>query len=181
MKQFVVLLLLAVPMSVISQTLVSYNKTDDRDLSDYKTFKVLDFKVETHPEFEPKREGLNTLISEIKRQMMARGYVEDAENAELVLNIGVKITKETQTRETDIRDAPMYIGQRSYSWSSEEIVVGTYDEGTVILDVVDAANETLVWQAVASGVLVKKQEKNKKKIIRGVEKLFKKYPVKPSK
>ena len=164
-----------------AQVLVSYNKSDDTDLSAFKTFQVLGFKVETHPEFEPKRQGLNTLIQEINNQMMARGYAKDTENAELILNVGVTITKEQQTRETDIRDAPMYIGQRNYSWKSEEIVTGTFNEGTVTLDVVDKASNTMVWQAVVSSVLSEKREKNTKKIIRGVNKLFKKYPVPASK
>jgi len=181
MKKFVVILFLAIPLSGFSQILVSYNKTDDTDLSSFKTFKVLGFKVETHPEFEPKRQGMNTLIQEINNQMMARGYVRDDENADLILNIGVTITKEQQTRETDIRDAPMYIGQRNYSWKSEEIVTGIYNEGTVTLDVVDKANNTMVWQAVVSSVLAEKREKNTKRIIRGVQKLFKKYPVSASK
>jgi hypothetical protein len=164
-------------MGVMSQVLVSYNKTDDTDLAKFESFNVLGFKVETHPEFEPKRQGLNTLIQEINNQMMARGYVKDEDNADLILNIGVSITKEQQTRETDIRDAPIYMGQRNYSWKSEEIVTGTFNEGTVTLDVVDKANNTMVWQAVVSGVLAEKREKNTKRIIRAVNKLFKKYPV----
>ena len=174
------LLLLWVSYST-AQVLVSYDKSTDTDLSAFKTFNVVGLEVKTHPEFEPRRDGLNLLINEIKKQMMLRGYAQNLENPELILNIGVSIKKETQTRETDFRDAPMYIGQRSYSWSSEEIVVGTYDEGTVTLDVVDSGNNAMVWQAVVQGVILEKQVKNRKKIVRGVQKIFKKYPVKPIK
>ncbi len=70
------------------------------------------------------------------------------------------------------------MGQRNYHWESEEIVIGHYKEGTVTLDLVDANKNKMIWQAISGGVVSEKREKNKKKIVRGVQKLFKKYPVK---
>lgn len=166
--------------SASGQVLVSYNKTDDTDLAGFKTFQVYSLDVKSYPEFEPNKEGLNLLITEINKQMEMRGYTKVKENPDLLINIGVVISKEQQTRETDIRDAPAYIGQRNYHWESEEIVIGTYTAGSVALDIVDTSTNEMLWQAVCSAVLAeKKREKNKKKIVRGVAKLFKKYPVKP--
>jgi len=162
-----------------SQILVSYDKADDTDFTAFKTFQVYSLDVKSYPEFKPNEEGLNLLISEINKQMELRGYQKVKESPDLLINVGVVITKEQQTRETDLRDAPAYIGQRNYHWESEEIVVGTYIEGSVILDIVDTSTDEMIWQAVSKGVLAeKKREKNKKKIAKGVEKLFKKYPVK---
>ena len=109
--------------------------------------------------------------------MVARGYEKVSENPDLIINLGINITKEEQTMETDIRDAPRYIGQRNYHWESEEIVIRRYTEGTVTLDLVDATENEMIWQAVSTGTLEKKREKNKKKIVRAAQKLFKKYPV----
>jgi hypothetical protein len=162
-----------------AQVLVSYDKADDTDFATFKTFQVYALDVKSYPEFEPKKEGLNLLITEINKQMEMRGYQKVKENPDLLINIGVVISKEKQTRETDIRDAPKYIGQRNYHWESEEIVVGTYIEGSVVLDMIDAKTEEMIWQAVSKGVISdKKREKNRKKITKGVAKLFKKYPVK---
>lgn len=178
MKKINVLLLCLVFINVgYSQTLVSYNKADNVDFSTFKTFQVYSLDVKNTPEFEAKKEGLNLLIGEIFNQMISRGYQKVKENPDLIINVGVDITKKTQTRETDIRDAPMYIGQRNYKWESEEIVVRKYTEGTVTLDIVNHANNELIWQAISSGILEKKREKNQKKIIKGVKKLFKKFPV----
>lgn len=179
MKKLLMLLLFALPLSVMSQVLVSYNKASDTDFTAYKTFQVYKLEVNDTIQFEPQREGLNLLITEINKQMELRGYQKVKENPDLLINVGVVITKEQQTRETDLRDAPAYIGQRNYHWESEEIVVGTYIAGSVILDIVDTGADEMIWQAVSKGVLAeKKREKNKKKIAKGVEKLFKKYPVK---
>lgn len=161
-----------------SQNLVSYNKSDNVDFTKFKTFQVYSLDVKNIPEFEPKKAGLNLLIEEINKQMNARGYKKVKENPDLIINLGVNITSEVQTRETDIRDAPKYMGQRNYHWESEEVVVQKYTEGTVTLDLVDTHKNEMIWQAVSSGTLSKKREKNKKKIVKAVQKLFKKYPIK---
>ena len=100
------------------------------------------------------------------------------ENPDLLINLGVTLSREKQTRETSIQEAPRYMGSRNYHWESEEIVVRNYVSGTVTLDIVDNHKNEMIWQAVAKGVVEKKQEKNKKKIVKVTEKLFKKYPVK---
>ena len=160
-----------------SQNLISYDRSEGVDFSKYKTYQIYSLDVKNIPEFEPKKTGLNMLLEEIHKQMVARGYEKVNENPELLINLGVTITAEVQTRETDIRDA-RYMGQRNYHWESEEIVIGHYKEGTVTLDLVDANKNKMIWQAISGGVVSEKREKNKKKIVRGVQKLFKKYPVK---
>jgi hypothetical protein len=82
------------------------------------------------------------------------------------------VEEKVQTRETTIRDAPMYMGQRNYSWQSQEVPVGTYEEGTVTVDLVDRKKNERVWEGVASSVIVKKDEASQKNIADGAEKLF---------
>lgn len=173
------LIILLFPALMHSQILISYDKSEDVDFSKYKTFQIYSLDVQSIPEFEPKETGLNLLVVEINKQMVNRGYEKVKENPDLIINLGVSIDKKEQTRETDIRDAPMYIGQRNYHWESEEIVIRRYNEGTVTLDLVDASSDEMIWQAVAAGALEKKREKNQKKIVKAAQKLFKKYPVKP--
>ena len=178
MKYFLFLSLsLALAYQGYSQVLVSYDKAEGLDLSKYTTFQIHKLDVNHLPEFEPRKEGLNQLIGAITNEMETRGFEKVSGNPDLFLNIGVKITEEVQTRETDIRDAPVYMGQRNYSWKSEEIVVNTYNEGTVVLDIVDTEKNEMIWQGVVKGVLSQKRSKNEKRINRAVEKLFKKFPV----
>jgi hypothetical protein len=182
MKKLVLIALVCtLPLALHAQVLMSYDKTEGVDFTAFKTFKVYSLDVNADPDLEPKREGLNYLVEEVNRQMVARGYQKVMDNPDLLINLGVTIAREQQTRETDISDAPMYIGQRSYHWESEEVVVRNYTSGTVVMDLVDAGNNEMVWQAVSKGILSSKQEKNKKVIQKGVQKLFKKFPVKVSK
>ena len=70
------------------------------------------------------------------------------------------------------------MGQRNYKWESKEVVIGTYTEGTVTLDLVDTENEKMIWQVVGASVLSEKRDKNRKRIIKAVKKMYKKFPVK---
>jgi hypothetical protein len=160
-----------------SKDQVSYSKIDNIYFSKFKTFQVNSFDVKHIPKFEPKKEGLNLFIEEINNQMISRGYEKVKENPDLIINIGLVITKETQTRQIDFRDAPVYIGQRNYHWESEEVVVRRYAEGTVTMGIVSSKNNEMIWQALSSAILKKKREKNTKKIVKGVQKLLKKFPV----
>jgi len=180
-KLSVVYLLLVIPFLGMSQLLVSYNKAPKVDFNKYKTYQVYGLNVTTIPEFEPKKESINFLISEIGKQMAARGYQKVKEKPDLILNIGVVISAEQKTRQTDIRDAPIYIGQRNYHWESEEIVVQNYNAGTVILDIVESENNKLIWQAVSKGMISGSIDTNLSRITKAVKKMYNKYPVKVKK
>ncbi|MGB5203902.1 DUF4136 domain-containing protein [Eudoraea sp.] len=180
-KLSVVFLFWSIPFLVMSQVLVSYNKAAKVDFKKYKTYQVYGLNVTTIPEFEPKKESLNFLITKIDEQMSARGCQKVKENPDLILNIGVVISAEQKTRQTDIRDAPRYMGERNYHWESQEIVVQNYNEGTVILDVVESENNKLIWQAVSKGMISASIDTNLSRITKAVKKMFNKYPVKANK
>jgi hypothetical protein len=175
---FSTILFFLFPVLVFSQTIVSYDKAKDVDFSKYKTFQIYSLDVKSIPEFEPKKSGLNLMLLEIVKHMESRGFTKVQENPDLIINLGVSIVSKKQTRETNIGEAPLYMGQRNYKWESKEVVIGTYTEGTVTLDLVDTQNEKMIWQVVGASVLSEKREKNRKRVIKAVKKMYKKFPVK---
>jgi hypothetical protein len=180
-KNIALCLLFVLPFLSNSQLLVSYKKDPKVNFKKYKTYQVHSLNVKTVPEMEPRKESINFLLNEIGKQMNARGYQKVNENPDLMLNIGVVISAEQKTRQTDIRDAPTYMGQRNYHWESEEIVVHEYHAGTVVLDIVDAAQGKMIYQAVTKEVISPSTDTNKTRIIKAVKKQFKNYPVKVKK
>jgi len=90
----------------------------------------------------------------IAGNMTSKGLVK-SDTPELMVNLSVQLQEKTQTRTTDFRTdgLPRYMGQRRYSWKSEEIEVGKYQEGTLILDVIDTKNDRLVWRSGIKGIL----------------------------
>lgn len=54
--------------------------------------------------------------------------------------------------------------------------VNEYRVGTVVVDIFDAKNKKLVFRGVGQDEISDKPEKNEKKLQKGVEKMFKKFP-----
>lgn len=120
-------------------------------------------------------EEMNLIKAEIAQQLEQRGLSRSPQ-PDLLVNIGAVVEEKVQTRETNIRDAPIYIGQRRYHWQVEEREVSRYQQGTVSLHLIDRDENRLMWRGVAEGVIPKDREKRLNRIETGVKELFDKVP-----
>jgi len=68
------------------------------------------------------------------------------------------------------------MGQRNYHWEVEEVVVGVYKVGTISVEMVDTEADNAVWEESSSNVL-RKQKNARKRIDKGVARIFKKFDV----
>ncbi len=161
--------------SCSSVAVLHHDKSPATDFSQYKTFGFYKVDVKNETLLRTRSEGLDLLKSNIRREMEQRGYVYDENNPDLRINLGIIMEDEVQTRETDIRDAPVYMGTRNYYWQSEEVVVREWQKGTVVVDMVNPDDE-LIWEGIVSGALVSNPGKMDKRIDEAVQKLFKKFP-----
>lgn len=155
-------------------------KTEKAAGADFSTYKTFDFyKVETSgdtdsPQFH---ENIEKLENAIALKLQKYGYLLSKTNPDLLVNIGVVIRQEVQTRQTDFRtDAPRYIGQRKYSWKSQEVELGRYREGTVSIEMVDRKQNFMVWQGAIQDIIPQKTARLERTIKKGVDKLFSSYP-----
>ncbi len=181
MKQVSFMLLMAVTFCACSTTKVlKTEQADNVDFTKYKTYNFYELTAsgDTISANYPKNVAL--LEKAITAQLQQRGYTQSSSNPDLLINIGIVVQEKIQTRQTDFRtDAPKYIGQRNYSWKSEEIETGRYREGTVTLHVVEAAQHKLIWKSGISDIIPEKESKTESVINEGIRKLFLKYPVSP--
>ena len=155
-------------------------KTEKAEGADFSTYKTFDFyKVEARGDTNSQRfnEGIEKLEDAIAIKLQKFGYLLSKTNPDVLINVGIVVSEQVQTRQTDIRtDAPRYIGQRRYSWKSQEVEVGRYRQGTVTVDMVDRKQNKLVWQGTIEDIIPQKDAKLEKTIKKGVEKLFASYP-----
>jgi hypothetical protein len=160
-----------------SPVYVPYSKqVAERDLSDYKTFKFSEMQVENESSWQPQAQNLEQVQQMIATELERRGISQVESDPDLLVNLGVVFSDEVQTRETDIRDAPMYMGSRNYHWESQEVVVREYQEGTLMMDVVDADNEEMIWQGAVKSTMTSNREKMQKRVEAGIDQLFKSFP-----
>ncbi|MFD2570864.1 DUF4136 domain-containing protein [Spirosoma soli] len=174
----VTLLLLGVVLVGCSPYRIVQNQVDNAAAwSSYRTFAFVDTnRIESTP-----RDTYQAVMEQVKQavvaQMAARGYQQTKDNPDLLVNLGAVVKEKTQTRPTTIYEAPLYIGQRRYSWRSQEVPVATYKEGTVNLHVVDAQRNALVWDVAVSSVL-NRRGVTPQQIEDAVGKVFEKFPSK---
>ena len=181
-KQLIVLALLGAltGMGGCSPYRIVQNKADNSaNWSAYQTFAFVDTnRIDATP-----RDAYQAAVEQVKQavaaQLKTRGYQPTKDNPDLLVNIGAVVKEKTQTRPTNINEAPLYIGQRRYQWRSQEVPVGTYREGTVNLHVVDAQRNALVWDAAVSSVL-NRRGVTPQQISEAVGKVFEKFPGKRS-
>ncbi|TAF50482.1 MAG: DUF4136 domain-containing protein [Sphingobacteriia bacterium] len=148
------------------------------DFSQYKTFSFYDLTASGDTVSAGFNDRIGVLKSAIGDQLKARGF-QPAAQGDLRVNIGLVVKEEVQTRQTDWRTDGRYkyVGQRNYTWQSEEIEVGRYRTGTVTLHLVDAAKNSMVWKGSVNGVLPEKEKNLPKVANEAMAELFKQFPV----
>lgn len=181
MKQFVIVSFVLAFLVSCSNTRMNSFKEPDFSISNYKSFDFYSLDmVGVNKELENEKmtvEEFNTRVEWIKesigKQLEKYGLQQDRSNPDLRVNIGIFIQEVINTRETTFpQDAPLYIGQRNYSWESETIETSRYDEGTITIDLVQTSNNDLVWMGYITGPTEKDPVKAKEKLDENLGKLF---------
>lgn len=140
-----------------SYKLLKTKKEATFKLSDYPTYGFYDIEAKGDTVSKNFEKNVSIIKDAIAKNLQARG-LDEARDPSLKINIALNVQEQLQTRQTDFRTdgLPRYMGQRRYSWKSEEVVTGKYREGTIVIDLVDAANNRMVWQGGASGIIPEK-------------------------
>ncbi len=138
-------------------------------INNYKTFAFVGFEkyLKENPDA---RKNAGRIEAAIIQELKLKG-IELSDEPELLLNIAISIEEKVQTRETTIRDMH-YMGQRNYHWEVEEVPVGTYREGTLLIDFIDTSADELVHQLEITEVLTKNDKRMEKRINKLIKKAF---------
>ncbi len=154
------------------------------DFSQYQTYNFYD-------DAGPERTNYQSLFSQhmvaaITKEMDARGY-EKSDDPDLLVNFNAVLRDKTKVT---TRPAPVsyggYYGYRrgyydpwfGYSHSyATETHVSEYTEGTLNIDLVDAKNKKMVWEAVAVGRVREETLRNlEQAVMEAVPRFFEAYP-----
>ena len=147
------------------------------NLSTYKSFDFYSIEATGDTITGKFNDRAGKLQNAIALRLQQLGYLMTKTNPDLLVNVGIVVDKKVQTRQTDfITDAPKYVGQRRYSWNSQEVPVHTYREGTVTVDLVDRNQNKLVWTGTVQDIIPTKESKVDATIKKGVHKLFSNFP-----
>jgi hypothetical protein len=100
-----------------------------------------------------------------RRELEKAGYAYTDSNPELLINFNLNVVDKSEIYSTPGSTGYGYYGYRSGmygGWAGypPEIETRNYRQGTLGIDVVDAAKKALVWQGVAEARVTKKMREN---------------------
>ena len=164
--------------SCASSTKITSEPEQGFGLSRYQTFAFMESDFSGDGPGRSYQPQVDYLQEEIAKQLTSRGLRPGkSSEADLLINLGIVVEEEVQTRETSIvTDPPRYIGQRRYTWQSREVEVGRYNVGTVSVHLIDRERNAMVWHGTAERILSDKPEKLREQIAKGIEKLVGSIP-----
>jgi len=144
------------------------------------------------------RGGYQSIVSQhlktaTQRELEARGMRLDLNAPQLLVNFNGQLNEKmrvdsvpTPVMTTGYGMGRGYYGYRTGMYSAwplyaDRTVVTPYTEGTLNIDVVDAARKQLVWEGVVTGTVTQKSLDNVQPALEAaVIAAFARYPVKPS-
>lgn len=148
------------------------------DLSSYKTFGFFERLSIDRPTY-------STIVAQrlkdvTRRELQRRGYQEAQSNPELLVNFNTNVQSRTEVNSTG--GFYSYRSGMYSAWSSypQDIYTTHYQEGTLAIDLVDAAKQQLVWQGIAQARLTRAMLDNPSATIDTVvTDIFARYPLQP--
>jgi hypothetical protein len=172
MKKYIFILLASAALGLTScspfQVRSDYAET--ANFTSYKTYKIRidDLKLNDIDK--------DRVLNELSRQLQAKG-LQSGENPDLIVNV-----KANHKKITDITNNSPYGGMYGWggpfgwgvgvsrTWSSN------YNEGAIIVDLVDSRSNKLVWQGIGSGVSVDSPKAKQRQIPEIMAEIMKNYP-----
>jgi hypothetical protein len=134
-------------MACTGVRVINTEQGENVDFTHYKTFNFYQLSAAGDTISQGFEQRMAILKDAISKELNKRGFTLSNANPDILVNIGIVVKEEVQTRQTDFRtDAPKYIGQRNYSWKSETIEVGRYRQGTATVHLVDALQNKMIWK-----------------------------------
>lgn len=157
------------------------------DFSQYKTFALSEPRDVDPTDPLLNQLNQNRLRREITEQMEQRGYTQSDDDPDLAVNIYVKITPYHEVYVARDYHLPYwgyyrYYGHWGYyrywgpGWTPMRDIVREYQEGTLVIDLVDTKENQLVWHGVSVGLLEELPSDPNALIRQAVKAVFDQYP-----
>lgn len=146
------------------------------DFTKYKTY------VWTEGTPSPNPLGEQRVHDALEAQLALEGFKKVAENPDVVVTTHILTKEEKEVVATGYGGGYGY-GPRwggAYGGTTTASVY-TYIQGTLVVDMYDAQTKKLVWRGTGTDTASDKADKNAKKVVKALEKMFKQYPPVPKK
>jgi hypothetical protein len=161
-----------------SSITVSYDYDKQVDFTAYSTYAFADLSHLTVNDFDKAR-----IVQAVEKEMAARGY-DKSQSADLLVDLQVKLSHEESATATTHGGAYSPWGYGfSTGFTTTNIEIDTYVDGTLFVNLIDAQQEKIVWQGRATKTLNEEATpaQHDSNINKAVASIFEKYPIQTKK
>jgi hypothetical protein len=159
---------------------ISTDSDPEADFSRYRTWAF-------YQPIAMEQSGYSTFITQrirddVRREMEARGYAYDESSPDLRVNFQGIVQEKTDVYTMPRSDVQYFYSYRHRAYYAvpfwyDETQVNQYTEGTLTVDLVDAAKNRLVWTGAAIGRVTRKAPQERAaEIDRAIGEIFLRYP-----
>lgn len=142
---------------------------DTARFTDYKTyqFRVDDLKINDLDQ--------DRVLNEVAKNLQLKGLTA-SQNPDLIINLSASHKKIEDTRIDS--NFGLYGWGRPYGWGLgvNRAWTNSYNSGSLVIDIIDAKTNKLVWQGIGSGISVDSPKSKQKQIPAIIAEIMANYP-----
>lgn len=170
MKKYIFILLAAsLGLSSCSPFKVRSDYAQTATFSAYKTYKLRidDLKLNDIDK--------DRVLNELSKQLQMKG-LQSGDAPDLIVNVKANHKKVTDINNTNPYGMWGWGGGFGWGIGMNRTWTSNYNEGAIIVDMVDAKTQKLVWQGIGSGISVDSPKAKQKQIPQIVAEIMANYP-----
>lgn len=171
MKKYIFILLAAATLGLTScspfQVRSDYAET--ANFTSYKTYKIRidDLKLNDIDK--------DRVLNELSKQLQNKG-LSSGENPDLIVNVKANHKKITDINSTSPYGMWGWGGSFGWGIGMNRTWTSNYNEGALIVDIIDTKSNKLVWQGIGSGISVDSPRSKQRQIPEIMAEIMKNYP-----
>lgn len=150
--------------------------SDYDDATDFSRYKTYAFFKEGIDKAEISDLDKKRIMRAIDAEMQRKGFAK-SENPDMLINLFTRSNEQVNVNNWGYNYGWGWgWGWNPWMWGGNYTTVNTSTEGTLYIDIIDAAKKDLVWQGIGTGVLTLDREKKQERINEFVTEILKEYP-----
>lgn len=170
MKKYIFILLAAtLGLSSCSPFKVRSDYSETANFTSYKIYKIRidDLKLNDIDK--------DRVLNELSKQLQTKG-LSSGENPDLIVNVKANHKKVTDINSSNPGGMWGWGGGFGWGIGMNRTWTSNYNEGAIIVDLIDSKNNKLVWQGIGSGISVDSPKSKQKQIPQIVAEIMANYP-----
>ena len=146
---------------------VQTNYDDTVDFAPYKTFAFHDESIQVEGTLASRVAVVGAIKDELENELTSDGYQESKDSPDFLVAFHASVIDPVTAN---------YNPGRYSAWGSSATMIQTVSEGSLIVDIIDAGSNELVWRGTATGAVERGSDKASEKIHDAVHKIMTKFP-----